>query len=59
MGVFPYVILLRDFSVKVAKNLREIRKKIGLIAPSFDPIVSLAILIRKPQNLFRENVSTN
>ena len=33
-GVFPSIILLRDFSVKVAKNLWEMRKKIGLITPS-------------------------
>ncbi len=41
------LILLRDFSAKVAKNFWEIRKKIGLIAPSFHPIVPFTILIRK------------
>jgi len=34
-AVFPSAIILRDFSAKVAKNLWEIRKKIGLIAQRF------------------------
>jgi len=41
------IILLRDFLAKVAKNLWEMRKKVGLIAPSLQPIVPFAILIRK------------
>jgi hypothetical protein len=41
------IILFRDFSAKVAKNLWEMRKKVGLIAPSLQPIVPFAILIRK------------
>jgi hypothetical protein len=31
----PSLVLLRDFSDKVAKNLWEIRKKIGSMPPRF------------------------
>jgi len=41
------LILLRDFSAKVAKNLWEIRKRSLLIAPSLSSYRPLSVFIRK------------